>query len=160
MWMWIGPHSAQRASGQLLKKRPIHIPYVPVPEWFRNDPKLYMDPRAQERTTRAVGVVQWVDGGCGHAGDGLPLPEWEPFAGLVALVAEGVQTDVDATMEALCQQHDIDVQAYKARIEHLETVLASLRICEPLELLLSTSGAKTSRSVHDDQYTTDMFTEN
>ena len=39
----------------LLAKRPIHIPYVPVPEWFRNDSKLYMDPRAQERTTRTVG---------------------------------------------------------------------------------------------------------
>ena len=39
----------------LLAKRPIHIPYIPVPEWFRNDPKLYVDPRAQERPTRAVG---------------------------------------------------------------------------------------------------------
>ena len=39
----------------LLAKRPIHIPYVPVTEWFKNDPKLYMDPRAQERTTQAVG---------------------------------------------------------------------------------------------------------
>ena len=75
-------------------------------------------------------------------------------------MAEGVQTDVDATMEALRQQHDIDVQAYKARIEHLETVLASLGIREPLELLPSTGGASTSRSVHDDQYTADMFTEN
>ena len=72
----------------------------------------------------------------------------------------GGKTDVDATMEALCQQHDIDVQAYKARIEHLETVLASLGIREPLELLPSTGGASTSRSVHDDQYTADMFTEN
>ena len=47
------------------------------------------------------GRVQRADGGRGHAGDGLPLPEWEPFAGSVALVAEGVQTDVDATIEAL-----------------------------------------------------------
>ena len=39
----------------LLAKRPIHIPYVPVPEWFRNDPKLYVDPRAQERPAWAVG---------------------------------------------------------------------------------------------------------
>ena len=106
------------------------------------------------------GGAQWADGGRGHARDALPLPEWEPFAGSLAPVAEGVQTDVDATMEALCQQHDIDVQAYKARIEHLETVLASLGICEPLELLPSTSGASTLRSVHDDQYTADMFTEN
>ena len=68
--------------------------------------------------------------------------------------------DVDATMEALRQQHDIDVQAYKPRIEHLETVLASLGIREPLELLPSTGGASTSRSVHNDQYTADMFTEN
>ena len=104
--------------------------------------------------------MQRADGGHGHAGDRLPLSEWEPFAGSVAPVAEGVQTDVDATMEALRQQHDIDVQAYKARIEHLETVLASLGICEPLELLPSTGGANTSRSVHDDQYTADIFTEN
>ena len=144
----------------LLAKSPIHIPYVPVPEWFKNDPKLYVDPRAQEKTTRAVGGVQRADGGRGHASDGLLLPEWEPFAGSVAPVAEGVQTDVDATIKALCQQHDIDVQAYKARIEHLETVLASLGICELLELLPSTGGASTSRSVHDDQYTADMFTEN
>ena len=40
---------------RLLAKRPIHIPYVPVPEWFRNDPKLYVDPRAQERPAWAVG---------------------------------------------------------------------------------------------------------
>ena len=107
-----------------------------------------------------MGGAQWADGGRGHVGDGPSLPEWEPFAGSVALVAEGVQTDVDATMEALHEQHDIDIQAYKARIEHLETVLASLGICEPLELLPSTGGASTSRSLHDDQYTTDMFTEN
>ena len=85
----------------LLAKCPIHIPYIPVPEWFRNDLKLYVDPQVQERTMRAVGGAQRADGGRGHAGDGLPLPEWEPFAGLVALVAEGVQTDVDATMDAL-----------------------------------------------------------
>ena len=40
---------------RLLAKSPIHIPYALVPEWFRNDPKLYMDPQAQERTARAVG---------------------------------------------------------------------------------------------------------
>ena len=71
-----------------------------------------------------------------------------------------MQTDVDATMEAVRQQHDIDVLAYKSRIEHLETVLASLGIREPLELLPSIGGASTSRSVHDDQYTADMFTKN
>ena len=48
-------------------------------------------------------VVQRAYGGRGHAGDGFPLREWEPFAGSVAPVAEGVQTDVDATMEALRQ---------------------------------------------------------
>ena len=48
-----------------------------------------------------------------------------------------MQTDVDATMEVVRQQHDIDVQVYKARIEHLKIVLASLDIREPLELLLS-----------------------
>ena len=41
------------------------------------------------------GGVQRADGGHGHAGDGLPLPKWEPFAGSIASVAEGVQTDVD-----------------------------------------------------------------
>ena len=39
-------------------------------------------------------------------------------------------------------------------------MLASLGIREPLELLPSTGGVSTSRSVHDDQYTADMFTEN
>ena len=61
-----------------------------------------------------------------------------------------MQTDVDATMDALRQQHNIDVQAYKARIEHLKKVLASLGIREPLELLPSTGGASTLRSVHVD----------
>ena len=42
------------------------------------------------------------NGGHIHVGDRLPVPEWEPFAETVAPVAEGVQTDVDATMEALC----------------------------------------------------------
>ena len=106
------------------------------------------------------GGVQRADGGHGDASDRLPLPEWEPFAGSVAPVAKGVQTDVDATMEALRQQYDIDVQAYKARIKHLETVLASLGIREPLELLPSIGGVSTSQSVHDDQYTADMFMEN
>ena len=39
-------------------------------------------------------------------------------------------------------------------------MLASLGIREPLELLPSSGGASTSQSVHDDQYTADMFTEN
>ena len=39
-------------------------------------------------------------------------------------------------------------------------MLASLGICEPLELLPSTGGASTSRSIQDDQYTVDMFTKN
>ena len=144
----------------LLAKRPIHILYVPVPEWFRNDPKLYMEPRAQERIARAVGGAKRADGGCGWAGDGLALPEWESLARLVVPVAEGVQTDVDATMEALRQEHDNDVQAYNARIDHLETMLASLGIREPLELLPSTGGASTSRSIQDDKYTVDIFTKN
>ena len=62
-----------------------------------------MDPRAQERPARVVGGVQRADGGRGHVGDHLPLLEWKPFGGPVALVAERVQMDVDATMEALCQ---------------------------------------------------------
>ena len=107
-----------------------------------------------------MGGAQRADGGHGHAGDGLPLLEWESFVGLVAPVAEVGQTDVDATMEAWRQQHDIVVQVYKARIEHLKTMLASLGICEPLELLPSTGGASTSRSIQNDQYTADMFTEN
>ena len=140
-----------RAIGPgLLAKRLVYIPYIPVLEWFRNDPKLYMDPRAQERTARAVGGAQRTDGGRGRVGDGLPLPEWESFAELIAPVAEGVQMDVNATMEALRQQHDIDVQDYKARIEHLETMLASLGIREPLELLPSTGGASTSQSIQND----------
>ena len=48
----------------------------------------------------------------------------------------------------------------RLEFEHLETVLASLGIREPLELLPSTGGVSTSQSVHDDQYTADMFTEN
>ena len=39
-------------------------------------------------------------------------------------------------------------------------MLASLGLREPLELLPSTSGVSTSRSIQDDQYTVDMFTEN
>ena len=80
--------------------------------------------------------------------------------GLVAPVAKEVQMAVDARMEALRQQHDISVQAYKARIEHLQLMLASLGIREPLELLPSTSRASTSQSIQDDQYIADMFTEN
>ena len=74
----------------LLAKRPTHIPYVPVPECSRDDPKLYVDPRAQEKPTQAVEGVQRADGGCGQVGDRLPLLEWEPFARSVAPVAEGV----------------------------------------------------------------------
>ena len=49
------------------------------------------------------GRVQRADGGHGRADDGLALSEWESFARLVAPVAEGVQTAVDAKMEALRQ---------------------------------------------------------
>ena len=79
------------AIGQgLLAKRPVHIPYVLLPEWFRNDPKLYMELRAQERIAQAVGGAQRADGGLGWEDDGLTLSEWESFVGLVAPVAEGV----------------------------------------------------------------------
>ena len=104
--------------------------------------------------------AQRADGGRKWADDGLALSKWESFAGLVAPVAERVQMAVDATLEALRQQHDIDVQAYKARIVHLETMLAFLGIREPLELLPSTGGASISRNIQDDRYTTDIFTEN
>ena len=106
------------------------------------------------------GGAQRTDGGHGWADDGLALLEWESFAGLVASMAEGVRMAVDARMEALGQQHDIDVQAYKARIDHLELMLASFGICERLELLPFIGGASTSQSVQDDQYIADMFTEN
>ena len=103
-----------------------------------------MEPRAQEETARAVGGAQQADGGHGWADDGLALSERESFAGLVVPVAEGVQMAVNARMEALSQQHNIDVQAYKARIDHFQLILASLGIREPLELLPSTGGASTS----------------
>ena len=51
---------------------------------------------------------------------------------------------VDARMEALCQQYDIDFEAYKARIDHLQLMLASIGIRKPLELFPSTSEASTS----------------
>ena len=135
---------------RLLAKCPIHISYILVSERLRNDPKLYMELQAQKRTARAMGGAQRANGGRGQANDGLSLSEWESFAGLVAPVAEGVQMAVDATMEALRQQHDIDVQAYKAIIDHLETMLAFLGIREPLELHPSTGGASTLRSIQDD----------
>ena len=106
------------------------------------------------------GGAQRADGGRGRADDGLALLEWESFAGLIAPVAEGVQMAVDARMEALRQQYDIDVQVYKARIDHLQLMLASLGIRESLELLPSTGGVSTSQSVQDDQYIADMFMEN
>ena len=59
----------------LLAKRPIHIPYVLVPEWFRNDPKLYVDPRVQERPMRVVEGVQRADGGRGHVGFSSSTPK-------------------------------------------------------------------------------------
>ena len=47
------------AIGQgLSAKQPFHIPYVPVPEWFRNNPRLYVDLRAEERTIQAVGGAE------------------------------------------------------------------------------------------------------
>ena len=69
-------------------------------------------------------------------------------------------TIVDAKMKALCQQYNANVQAYKARIDHLESMLASLKIHEPLELLPTTSGVSTSQSVQNYQYTVNMFMKN
>ena len=85
---------------RFLAKRPIHIPYVPVQSGSRTTQN-FMWIRERKKGLCGNGGVQRADGGHGHAGDRLPLPEWEPFAKSVAPVAEGVQTDVDATMEAL-----------------------------------------------------------
>ena len=92
--------------------------------------------------------------------ENLALPEWEAFAGFVALVAEGVGTTVDARVEALRQQHDTNIQAYKARIDHLKSMLIYLRIYKSLELLPTTGKVSTSQSIQNYQYTADMFTEN
>ena len=48
----------------------------------------------------------------------------------------------------------------RLELSTFETVLASLGIREPLELLPSTGGASTLRSVYEDQYTASIFTEN
>ena len=153
------PHGGLRGNwARASSKTPHSHSLRSGPGVVQERPKTLCRSASAKKAYTGGGGLQRADGGHGHAGDRFPLPEWEPFAGSVAPVAERVQTDVDATMEALRQQHDIDVQAYKARIEHLETVLASLGIREPLELLPSTGGASTSRSVHDDQYTADMFT--
>ena len=155
------PHRGLRGNwARASSKTPHSHSLRSSPRVVQEQPKTLRGSTSTRKACADGGGVHRADGGRGHAGDGLLLPEWEPFAGSVAPVAEGVQTDVDAVMEALRQQHNIDVQAYKARIEHLETVLASLGIRELLELLPSTGGASTSRSVHNDQYTPDMFTEN
>ena len=73
------------------------------PGMVQERPKTLRGSASTRKAYAGGGGVQRVDGGHAHAGDRLPLPEWEPFAGSVAPVAEGVQTDVDATMEALCQ---------------------------------------------------------
>ena len=155
------PHGGLRGNwARASSKTPHSHSLCSSPGVVQERPKTLRGSASARKAYAGGGGVQQADGGSEHVGDHLPLPEWEPFARPVAPVAEGVQTDVDATMEALHQQHDIDVQAYKARIEHLETVLASLGIREPLELLPSTGGASTSRSIHNDQYTADIFTEN
>ena len=155
------PHGGLQGNWARASSKTPHLHSLrSIPEVVQERSKILHGSASTRKDCTGGGGAQRADGGLRHAGDGLPLPEWKPFAGLVAPVVERVQTDVDATMEALRQQHDIDIQAYKARIEHLETVLASLGICEPLELLPSIGGASTSRSVHDDQYTADMFTGN
>ena len=93
---------------------------------------------------RAEHKDEWVDETDGWVNNSLALPEWEAFAGFVTLVAEGVGTVVDGIVEALRQQHNSDVQAYKARIDHLESMLTSLGIHEPLQLLPTTGGASTA----------------
>ena len=77
---------------------------------------------------------------------------------LVASVAKEVGTAVDARVEALHQQHNVDIQAYEAKIDHLKSMLASLGICELVELLPTSGGTSTSQSIQDYQYTADMFT--
>ena len=64
-------------------------------------PKTLCGSASARKACAGGGGVQQADGGHGHAGDGLPLPEWKPLVGTVASVEEGVQTDVDAMMEAL-----------------------------------------------------------
>ena len=82
------------AIGQgLLAKRPIYIPSVPISEWFMNNSKLYVDPQAQEGSVQEVGGAQTMDGGRRRADHGLVLPEWESFAGLIALVAVSPQIE-------------------------------------------------------------------
>ena len=110
--------------------------------------------KQEDETGKRVGETgRWTN-------DGLALLEWEAFAGFIAPVAEGVGTAINARVEALRQQHDADVQAYKARSDYLKSMLAFLGIHEPLELLPTTSGASTLQSLQNYQYTTDIFTKN
>ena len=139
------------AIGQgLLAKCPVHIPYIPFWSGSGTIQNFTWNCERKKRLHGRWRGAQRADGGRGRADDGLAFSEWESFAGLVAPMAEGVQMAVDARMEALRQQHDIDIQAYKARINHLQTILAAFGIREPLELLPSTGEASTSRSVQDD----------
>ena len=143
-----------RAIGQgPLAKCPIHIPYVPIPEWFKNDPKLYMEPRAQERNARAMGgpngLMEAVDGRMTvlHSPNGSHLRGWLPRwrRGCRRLSMPG-------------WKHCASSTTLTFRPTRLE--LASLGIREPVELLPSIGGASTSWSIQDDQYTADMFMEN
>ena len=82
----------------------------------------------------------------GRANDNLTLLEWEACVGFVVPMAKGVATIVDAKVEALCQKHYAHVQTYKAKIDHLESILASLKIHKPLELLPTTGGQAPCRA--------------
>ena len=152
---WSTPRTEGFATiGQELSiKRFVHIFDVLVQEWFRNNLDLFVDPRTIQAVggRRADRGHRQADEGRGwaeHKGrwvdDGLALPEWEAFSGFVAPIVEGVGIAIDGTVEALFQQHNVDVHAYKVKIDHLESMLASLGIHEPLQLLPTTSGVSTS----------------
>ena len=47
------------AIGQgLSAKQLVHIPYAPIPEWFKNNRRLYIDPRTEEGTVQVVGGLK------------------------------------------------------------------------------------------------------
>ena len=96
------PHGGLRGNWATASSKTPHSHSLrSSPEVVQEQPKTLRGSASARKACAGGGGVQRADGGHRHASDRLPLPEWEPFARSVALVAEGVQTDVDATMEAL-----------------------------------------------------------
>ena len=154
-WSTLGALNAQKFGGigtALTKCTVPDIPYTPVPEWFRTNPRLVDDPgapipegreprnpRNRRRPGAAQNVLMAIGEAYDHVDDDMEAVHGEENAGHVEvdnMINEvvnpgehGVDT-VERRMEELRRQHALEIRELQAKILDLEFQVVKLTMAE------------------------------